>query len=167
MKLHCQKTNKWMAVARKRGLHPSVRSLPYGVINQQVLLSFGDLAMESDVDANPYVATTAKLSDTHFRVDFGPIIRRWEQLRWLYNAILIGLVLLMTVVGFPQHMVDPAYWVLVVFGGVLANVCFLTGPAIEGYGTYFDFWNPRMTLLLFLAGLGLTAILAMGSIAGF
>lgn len=53
----------------------------------------------------------------------------------------------------------------VVFGGVIANVCLLTGPAIEGYATHFRVSNEVMTAVLFIAGLGLTAFLAMIFIA--
>ncbi|QEF96150.1 hypothetical protein Mal15_01760 [Stieleria maiorica] len=124
--------------------------------------------MENETTSNPYTAPTTSPSSTNTdSVDFAPIIRRWERLRLYYNAILVPIVLTTTFVGFPHHASLPGYWVSVVFGGVFANLCFMAGPTIEGYGTYFRFWNSAMTMMLFLAGLGFTALLAIGSIATF
>jgi hypothetical protein len=43
----------------------------------------------------------------------------------------------------------------------------MTGPAIEGYATWFGRWHFALTILLFLAGTALTAILAVNCIAAF
>ncbi|WP_182865674.1 hypothetical protein [Stieleria mannarensis] len=124
--------------------------------------------MENETTSNPYTAPTASPSSTTTdSVDFAPIIRRWERLRLYYNAILVPAVLLLTLVGFPHHASARGYWEMLVVGGVFANLCFLAGPTIEGYGTYFRLWNSAMTMLLFLAGLGFTALLAIGSIVSF
>ena len=120
--------------------------------------------MAPDTDSNPYSAPTSASANIA-GVDFAPIIRRWERLRIYYNAILISLVLLVTIVRFPGHVSDPAYWAKIAFFGLIANLCFLTGPAIEGYGTRLRIWNGAMTMVLFLAGLGLTAYLAIACIA--
>ena len=120
--------------------------------------------METETDSNPYVAPDSDSSPIA-GVDFAAIIRRWERLRIVYNGILVSLVLLLTFIVFPGHVSDPLYWARIAAGGLLANLCFLTGPAIEGYGTHFRFWNGAMTLLLFLAGLGLSTFLAIGCIA--
>lgn len=120
--------------------------------------------MEMDIDSNPYAAPISATSNIA-SVDFAPIIRRWERLRLYYNAILVSFVLLVTFVRFPGHISDPAYWAKLAFGGLIANLCFLTGPAIEGYGTRFRFWNGVMTIVLFLAGLGFSTFLAIAGIA--
>ena len=124
--------------------------------------------MESNPHSNPYTAPNVASNPAGVAgVDFVPIMRRWEYLRICYNAILVAIVLVVTVPIFPQHLTDPAYWAALILGGLLANLCFLTGPAIEAYGTCFRLWNRTATMLLFLAGLGLTALLAIGSIASF
>ena len=129
--------------------------------------------MGPDTNSNPYAssasADTAD-SDKPFNsdaasVDFAPIIRRWERLRIGYNAILVAFVLLVTLVGAPGHTSVPEYWMAIAVGGVIANLCFLTGPAIEGYGTRFRVWNGIMTIVLFVAGLGFTMFLAIMFIA--
>lgn len=125
--------------------------------------------------SNPYAAppasaTTAEdeaLRAGRPRVEFGPILRRWERLRIYYNGLLISLVLLISFLVVPQHVDKLGYWVAIVFGGVIANLCFLTGPAIEGYGRHFRLWNGILTAMLFLVGLGLSAALAIGCIAMF
>ncbi|MEM6470514.1 MAG: hypothetical protein AAF802_13240 [Planctomycetota bacterium] len=123
--------------------------------------------METKPSSNPYSAPTVELKSHSVSVDFSSIIRRWERLRLFYNAVLVSIVLMVTLVAFPQHTVVPGYWVSLVIGGTVANLCFMTGPAIEGYGMYFGLWNPVMTTMLFFLGLGFTALLACLSIANF
>ncbi len=123
--------------------------------------------MAPDVDSNPYStpASATVATSNIASVDFVPIIQRWERLRICYNAILVSFVLLVTFTLCPAHALRPEYWVAIAFAGVIANLCFLTGPAIEGYGTRFRRWNGVTTIVLFLAGLGLTGLLAMFFIA--
>ncbi|MEM8669152.1 MAG: hypothetical protein AAGG48_16640 [Planctomycetota bacterium] len=116
--------------------------------------------------SNPYTTPTAE-SERHSHLDFAPILFRWEKLRIGYNVVLVLGVLAVTLLGFPRNLLLPEYWMSVAFGGLLANVFFFLGPAFEAYGTYFKFWNSTLTVLLFLAGLGLTALLALISIATF
>jgi hypothetical protein len=99
--------------------------------------------------------------------DFGTIIWRWENLRIVYNASLTLFVLFLAGVVVPRDSSHPGFWVLVLLGACIANLCFFVGPAIEGYGTHFRFWNPGLTVLLFLMGLGLAALLALACILGY
>jgi hypothetical protein len=62
---------------------------------------------------------------------------------------------------------DPGYWMVLVIGAFMANLCFLTGPAIEGYGNHFRLWQSGFTIVLFLAGLGLATLLAFACVAGY
>lgn len=89
-------------------------------------------------------------------LDFGTIVRRWERLRIVYNAILIPwtIVLLLISTG------PPAIIVLVPIGGILANVLYLLGPAVESYMTWFGVWHVALTVILFLAGLAVTGAAA-------
>lgn len=119
---------------------------------------------------NPYAAPSSAVSWSSDespwsdRVDFTAIIRRWEKLRLIYNATLVLLVLLLVVIVFPARLTNVVFWFEVVVGAVIANLCYLAGPTIEGYARYFGLWANFMTWLLFLAGTGLAAILAIGSI---
>jgi hypothetical protein len=58
-------------------------------------------------------------------VDFGLIIRRWERLHLYYNALLTAVVLLLTILVFPRHLVDLRFWASVVFDAIIANRCFI------------------------------------------
>lgn len=126
-----------------------------------------------DNTANPYAApshvTVEPGADERPgpSLDFVPILRRWERLRVFYNTVLIILVLSLTIFVFPQHASVPVYWFALTLGAGVANLCFLTGPAIEAYGTYFRIWHKALTLILFLAGLGFTALLATSCVATF
>ena len=98
-------------------------------------------------------------------VDFAVIIRRWERLRLFYNGILILFVLLITFVHFPGRFLDLKYWLAISAAGLFANLLFLLGPAIEGYGRRLRCWNGIMTMVLFLAGLAFTGYCAIAFIA--
>ena len=121
-----------------------------------------------DSDSNPYASPpdAAKSSDK-IGVDFVPILRRWERFRLIYNATLVLLVVALTLAVFPKKATNIRFWASVCFGGGLANLCFFLAPAIEGYGTYLRMWNPTASMLLFVTGLGFTALLAFVSIATF
>lgn len=99
--------------------------------------------------------------------DFGGIILRWERLRLSYNAFLTSVVLLLTVFVFPVHLADFGYWIAVLIGAFIANLCFFTGPAIEGYGTHFRCWHGAFTIILFLAGLALATLLAIACVVSY
>ena len=127
--------------------------------------------MAMDTESNPYAspasgeaATQSPDATSAVSIDFRPIMRRWERLRLWYNGVLIAFVLFLSLIVFPDNATDVGYWARVCFGGLIANVCFLIGPTVEAYGTHFRLWNGGLTILLFLAGLGLTALLALGCI---
>lgn len=120
--------------------------------------------MAKNSDSNPY-ATPTLAAASSAGVDFAPIIRRWERLRLYYNSIIVSGVLVVTLVQFPGHALDPGYWARIALGLAVVNLCFMTGPAIEGYGTHLRIWHGAMTIVLFLTGLGFTAFLAIGFLA--
>src|SRR5947208_1713621 len=112
---------------------------------------------QNPANLNPYAAPSAAASWSSDespwtdRVDFTAIIRRWEKLRLIYNATLVLLVLLLVVIVFPERLANLVFWFEVLVGAVIANLCYLAGPTLEGYGRYFGIWANFMTLLLFLA----------------
>ena len=85
-------------------------------------------------------------------IDFGSVIRRWEWLRIFYNCISATVLLLFVFMVYPKHIPDLDFWFVVCVCGVAANLCYLAGPAVEGYGTHFKLWKPIYTNLLFTAG---------------
>lgn len=128
--------------------------------------------MTIETDVNPYTAPSPDQVPEPTPpfgieevVNFVPIMRRWEFLRFFYNGLLIVLVLFVSLFFYPQQAAEPGYWVLTCIGGLVANLCYFVGPAIEAYGTRFRVWHRNMTILLFLGGLGFTGILAILSIA--
>ena len=130
--------------------------------------------MVLDTESNPYSSRSSNDDLQHklpgasqTGLDFVPIMRRWERLWLYYNGTLILFVLFLSFVAFPDHATDIEYWLVLCVGGVIANLCFLIAPTIEAYGTYFRLWNSAFTILLFLAGLGLTALLALSCIVSY
>ena len=130
--------------------------------------------MALEDESNPYASPVTNDPGSSFdeptpkvSIDFLPIMRRWERLRLFYNGILVVFVLFLTLVVYPDTKSEMLYWFYVCIGGVVANLCFLTGPTIEAYGRCFRLWNDFLTLLLFLAGLGFTALLALEVVASY
>jgi hypothetical protein len=96
--------------------------------------------------------------------DFGPIIRRWEYLRLYFNGILVSIVLVIVVFAFPSLFLSLEFWFIAIGGAVFTNLCYFAGPLVEGYASYFRLWAAPVTMVLFVAGLLLTAIVAVGAI---
>jgi hypothetical protein len=68
---------------------------------------------------------------------FGGILRWWESRRLQYNAIvgtsgLVSLAAFQVLTGLPPdpHHV-PLFWAPIVAFGLMANVCYFLGPAVE------------------------------------
>ncbi len=103
---------------------------------------------------NPHPAVVTANLD----LDFGTIIKRWERLRIVYNAVLIPWVLAILLTS---QTAPPGIVLMIVPAGILANLFYLLGPAVESYMTWFGFWHGSLTLLVFIAGLGFTALMAL------
>ena len=118
-------------------------------------------------ESNPYrqpIAEETKQVDQPAKeiatLDFVPIIYRWERLRLFYNAALIVITIVLTLIAVPRNLLDVDFLLMIFAGGLFANLCFFIGPAIEAYGTHFRVWYGWMRAMLFWAGLILTAVLA-------
>ncbi|MEL6107550.1 MAG: hypothetical protein AAFU85_16035 [Planctomycetota bacterium] len=124
--------------------------------------------MSSDAPTNPFQSPKSDfLADaTGVEVDFVPIMRRWDRLRLVYNGVLVTEVLGVAFFLRPNVLWDVGFFPVMCIAGVIANICFTTGPAIEAYGTYYGIWHPILTLGLFLAGLGGSMMLAFGTVMG-
>lgn len=118
--------------------------------------------MQQELDPNPYRPTLGRVDDPALQLglDFVPILLRWEKFRLYYNAVLIALTLLLSLFLIPQLLLRPLYWMQLCLGGLIANLCFFTGPAFDAYGHYFLLWNHRMSFALFVVGLLFTCLLA-------
>ena len=152
-----------------------MRNASNSLINGGDVKAFRSQSDSMDTDSNPYASPVSSEFATRsspsqqdaMGVDFVPIMRRWERLRLFYNLPLVLLVLVLTFVVFPYNASDIEYWLSIALGGLIANFCYLSGPTIEAYGKHLRLWNSILTTLLFLAGLGFTAVLAISCIASY
>ena len=118
--------------------------------------------MPPEPQLNPYQPTVQQIDARYQQValDFVPILRRWEKFRLIFNGVLILHTLMLSLIIDPQRLLNPVYWIQLSLGGLITNLCFFTGPAIEGYGRYFNLWNFGLSVALFVLGLLFTGFLA-------
>jgi hypothetical protein len=79
------------------------------------------------------------------------VLKQWERLRFVYNAILIPWTVLVIVMT-PRRVASSEIWSAVVMFGVIANVFFCLGPVLETYLVWLGA-SPR-TARRWLFGLG-------------
>src|SRR5688572_13897026 len=89
-------------------------------------------------------------------------ITAWEQLPLYYNATLIGIVLLTTLLE-PIHLVQPEFWFRAILGAVAANVCFSTGVILEYYLVRIGAHRRPIRLLLFGIGMLFSIVIAFAA----
>ena len=118
--------------------------------------------MQPNLEANPFRPTelvSTSESSWQLRVDFAPILHRWEKYRLWYNGVLITYTLLWCALIAPRLLIEPEFWLQICLLGALCNLCFFVGPALEAYGRYFGMWSSMLSALLFLLGLAFTGLL--------
>ena len=93
--------------------------------------------------------------------NFGLVIVRWESFRLLFNILLVITCLGHGVLANPANFGDFEFWKYLVIGAVLANLLFMTGPALDGYLTWYGIWTAPIALLAFMCGTGLTMMFAI------
>ena len=95
-------------------------------------------------------------SGSTFGPGFLPVLRsiliRWERMRILYNLILIAIVVL-PVGGGPMELPELADLPILAVGAVLANLCYLAGPAAESYLAWLGLKSRWVTLALLAGGI--------------
>lgn len=101
-----------------------------------------------------YVEPTATL-DPHL------VLKQWEKLRLVYNAILIPWTIFLLVV-LPR---GTAALFDVIAGGFIANVCFCFGPVAETYLVWIGANAQTVRGWLFALGTVVTAIGAWAALA--
>ncbi len=86
-----------------------------------------------------------------------PVFLAWEKLRLLYIALLSAWTLLL---AWPMIADNPFTLIALVICGVVANLFYLLGPAIETYIRWLGCEALWVRMLLFISGTLWTALLA-------
>jgi hypothetical protein len=97
-------------------------------------------------------------------LDPGPVLRRWERWRILYNAVLAGITLLTACLDLEKTLADPEFWGVVLAAAVLANACYCTGPFAEAYLYWLGVRGRAVGILIFAFGTLLSMFLALGAV---
>jgi hypothetical protein len=97
-------------------------------------------------------------------LDPGPVLRRWERRRILYNAVLAGITLLASCLDPGKTLADPEFWGVVLAAAILANACYCTGPFAEAYLYWVGVRGRAVGILLFASGTLLSMFLAFGAV---
>ena len=116
-------------------------------------------------DENPYAAPAADGETAQFQAPEPETISAiakstflaWERLRVVY----VGLLGALTIAISGSAIFQPDLLLPIVIGGIIANICFFAGPAIETYVRWLGYQGKWVRLLLFIGGTLLTALLAI------
>lgn len=126
---------------------------------------------------NPYSAPVSESEDSPHsydegrRVDSGwahakSVFLAWEKLRFLYNFVLIFIVVAMAVLlGGAQLLSSIEFWLMAIVGGVISNICFFVGPIVESYVHWLGLRLTWLRSTCFLLGLALTTVVALLTVA--
>lgn len=88
---------------------------------------------------------------------YAAVVEAWVRLGLVYNGALAGV----TVLCLGLSLLRPSIAVQVGVGAVLANMCFLLGPAIELVARRWGYRGTGLRWILFVPGLGLALLLAL------
>lgn len=85
----------------------------------------------------------------------------WEQLRIVYNLVLVVLTCT-TVFGLrPDLAMDPGFWGEALIGAVAANVCFFLGPIIDCYVRWLGWSSRLVTYGVFGVGMAFASLVTL------
>jgi hypothetical protein len=85
----------------------------------------------------------------------------WEQLRILYNAVLVMLTCSF-VFGFkPEMATDPVFWLEAFAGAVGANLCFFLGPIADCYIRWLGYRSQVVTYGVFGVGMAFACLVTL------
>ncbi|MEJ7640335.1 MAG: hypothetical protein WKF75_20805 [Singulisphaera sp.] len=120
-------------------------------------------------DSNPYVAPLAvgALSTPTLGPSETGLLLRWEKLRVVYNVILAAVVLAIWAGGRGSGLGDLAFLRHLARCCLGANLCFCIGPVVNFYAHWLGLRHGAVTVVLFVAGTGLSVLVAAGSILVF
>ncbi len=99
--------------------------------------------------------------------ELGRLVVRWEKLRIVYNIVLTLVVLLTSLPFFRECWTDPEFVLYVLSGCLGANACFLAGPMVDGYLSWFGLRHPAITTALFIVGTAFAALLTTVAVFSF
>ncbi len=88
----------------------------------------------------------------------------WEQLRLIYNLVLVVVVVTVTAWNDPSKFLLPHFWGLVIPGAVVANLCFFAGPVADSYLRWLGLRHESVTAGIFTLGTLLAIVLAIFSV---
>ncbi len=84
----------------------------------------------------------------------------WEKLRFVYNAILVGAVLIVSVMSLGR-LVHPDNLGTIVGGALAANILFCLGPIGEGYVAHMGANRGTTRIVIFTLGTVLSVLLSL------
>lgn len=82
----------------------------------------------------------------------GEVVVAWERLRVWYNAVLACAGLFSVLLILPRMLFDPLMLGELLIAAFAANLCFLAGPLIEGYVTWWRGPAPVLRHVVFIVG---------------
>jgi hypothetical protein len=85
----------------------------------------------------------------------------WEQLRVVYNLVLVALTCTL-VFGFrPEISGDPGFWAGAMLAAVAANVCFFLGPIADCYIRWLGYRSRVVTYGVFGVGMAFASLVTL------
>ena len=96
-----------------------------------------------------------------------PKLLKWEKIRVVYNLVVGAFVLVGTWLLHPGLLNSTTYWITLVEGALVANVCFFAGPLAEIYFAWLGARKSWITTVIAVCGILLTLVLAFLVFASF
>jgi hypothetical protein len=81
-----------------------------------------------------------------------PVFLAWEKLRLVYVGLLAGLTILLSLLDITHMLLAVDFWIDVVAGAVITNVCYFAGPAVETYVAWLGYRPQWLRMTLFVTG---------------
>ena len=104
------------------------------------------------------------------RESLGTIARRtflaWEKLRLVYIAVLAVFALLFGLLDPSNMLASMRFWMFVLEGAIIANICYFAGPVIETYVFWLGFRGNWLRIVMFVVGTLFSCVLFVGAMVG-
>lgn len=123
------------------------------------------------MNENPFAAPVSEVAEEPQKTGntaesgwaaFKTIFIAWEKLRFLFNFVLIFLVVAMaTMLGGTKLLSSIEFWLMAIAGGIISNICFFLGPVAESYVHFLGLRLTWFRSTSFMLGLALTAAAAL------
>ena len=116
------------------------------------------------MSGQPAIEVLAYQPPMEFRPSARDVFLKWEKLRLIYNADLLIVAVILIAATVRSRVILFLVLFQCVLGCVAANVLYFAGPGLEAYLNWLGFQRRWVTLLLFIAGMGLSMLLAAASL---